>query len=161
MTSIAHSEILSIRGFTGTTNEKLIKERCKAYGANYKRLLQVLEHPRFEELGAVLVPIEARGGLAQLDHLDPNDAVLLDYYAAIFESIERAFNVGIPKRNEIDVGPEIFAAMSIMRESQLTPHTSFENLPPMNKIDGLTDDQTMFNNLMNRYDKKQSFDRFE
>lgn len=152
---------ISIPGFTGTTTEEIIRSACDAYGADYGRLGEVLKHPRFEELAAVLVPIDAHGGVSLLDDSDADEAILSDYYAAIFESIERAFNVGTTQRDEIDVSPEIFAAMSIMRLSHLLPNKTFESLPPIDAIDGRTQSKRHFNAIMNRYDKNHELHRFE
>ncbi|HUD19589.1 MAG TPA: hypothetical protein VMR81_04050 [Patescibacteria group bacterium] len=160
---------LAFPNFDGTTTVSTIKRysrNVKRDGMSdpYPRILEILRHPRFEELSVVSLLIHESGGVGVVDELassgDQNSIQLMEYYSRLIHALERSMNQGILKESKQITSFHILAAENVVIESGLRPHKTTLELPPLEKIDGLSEGERGVNSLLNKYDHFGFLERF-
>ncbi len=161
---------LAFPNFEGTTTVDTIKRysrNVKSYRMPdpYPQILEIFYHPRFVELAVITLLIHESGGVGVVDELaneggDPNAQLLMEYYTRLTHALERSMNQGIRKESKQITGFHILAAEKVVLESQLIPNKTFLELPPLEKIDGLSDGERGVNNFLNKYDHSGILERF-
>lgn len=159
---------LAFTTFEGSTTVATVKRHsqvAKTHGMPdpYPKVLHILGHPRFEELAVVTRLIHQSGGLMTVDDLayqgDTSAGILMEYYTRLMHSVERSINQGVKPRHQI-TGFHILAAEGVVIESELFPHKTMLELPPLEHIDGLSTFERGVNSMLDQYDRSGFLERY-
>lgn len=159
---------LAFKTFEGNTTVAMVKKHsrvAKTYRMPnpYPKVLQILGHPRFEELAVVTRLIYQSGGIVAVDDAayegDTNAGILMEYHTRLTHSVERSLNQGVKPRHQI-TGFHIMAAEGVVIESDLQPYKTMMELPPLERIDGLSEYQRGANRMMEKYDRSGILERY-
>ncbi len=148
-----------ILGFTGTTTDKIIAAATLKYAPTTARIVEVLNHQRFEEFAVVALMIKDIGGLLALKDENPNHKLLELYFEMLASSIQRSMNQGVRKEQDRISTGDILAARDVVLISNLKPHKRFEDLPALEDIDGASPGETLMDQALEKYDRNHIFPR--